>query len=143
MRGGSVNTMKSIRNSILVIVILPSLSAGAVKLMKMPQEVKFFHDAGLGVTLLVILGTVIAAGSFLASTVVIFMTGQVGFGFFSLLPVVLAGLIVTWSNQQRPIEHVTENNGQSNSNHFGEANENEISISISQRNCLHAGRVDP
>ena len=125
-----MNTMKSIRNSILVIVILLSLSAGAVKLMKMPHEVKFFHDAGLGVTLLVILGAVqllggillvfaksriygavIAAGSFLASTVVIFMTGQVGFGFFSLLPIVLAGLIVTWSNQQRPIEHVTENNG--------------------------------
>ena len=64
MRGGSVNTMKSIRNSILVIVILLSLSAGAVKLMKMPQEVKIFHDAGLGVTLLVILGAVQLFGVF-------------------------------------------------------------------------------
>lgn len=33
-----------------------------------------------------IYGAVIAAGSFLASTVVIFMTGQVGFGLFRYYP---------------------------------------------------------
>ncbi len=111
--------MKIFQTVILVILVLMSLSAGAVKLLQMPQEVKFFEDAGLGVSLLMALGAVqilggilaavpkfklpgasIIAAGFLASTIVIFMTGQIAFGAFSLLPVIFAGLLIADARKQ-------------------------------------------
>ncbi len=89
-----------------------SLSAGLVKVLQMPQEVQFFERAGLGITMLILLGagqivgsvltvlpkfrkpgaTIIATG-FLASSIVIFMTGDLAFAAISLLPVVLTGVL--------------------------------------------------
>jgi hypothetical protein len=111
--------MKIFQTVILVILVLMSLSAGAVKLLQMPQEVKFFEDAGLGVALLMALGAVqilggvlaavpkfklpgasIIAAGFFTSTIVIFMTGQIAFGAFSLLPVIFAGLLIAGARKQ-------------------------------------------
>ena len=105
--------MKIVQTVILVILILMSLSAGAVKVLQMPQEVQFFEEAGLSVVLLMLLGAAqiaggvlsvfqkfrlpgaaLMAGCFFASTIVIFMVGKVAFGIFSLLPVLLAGFII-------------------------------------------------
>ncbi len=105
--------MKLFQTIVLIVLILLSLSAGAVKIMEMPQEVAFFAQAGLSATSLMILGVVqIAGGSlaifqktrrpgvtlvgagFLVSSIVIFMTGNIGFGVFSLLPVILAAYLV-------------------------------------------------
>ncbi len=111
--------MKIFQTVILVILVLMSLSAGAVKLLQMPQEVNFFASAGLGVALLMALGAIqilggvlaavpkfklpgvsIIAAGFFASTIVIFMTGQIAFGAFSLLPVVFAGLLIVDARHQ-------------------------------------------
>lgn len=106
--------MQLLKKVCLVVIILLSLSAGSVKVVQMPQEVQFFEAAGLGTTLLVVLGVVqvlagllllfyksrklgaaIAAVSFLVSSAVIFMTGNIGFALFSLLPVLIASYFAT------------------------------------------------
>ena len=97
---------------VLGLLVLMSLAAGGAKLAAMPQEVAFFADAGIDAKWLLPLGLVqIVAGllailprtrslgaasmalGFLISSAVIFMTGNIGFGLVSLLPVLLSGLI--------------------------------------------------
>lgn len=106
--------MKIFRIVVLVVLIAMSLSAGAAKVMQMPQEVQFFEAAGLNVHLLMALGAlqiiggvlaafpdfrksgaIIIGVGFLVSSFAIFMTGDIAFGAFSLLPVALAGFLVT------------------------------------------------
>ena len=101
--------MKIVRVIILVIVALLSLAAGVAKIMKTPQETTFFDSLGIDLTFMLILGVlqvaggififvpkvrkvgaIVAAIAFSISTIMIFMTGQIGFGLFSLLPIVLA-----------------------------------------------------
>jgi len=98
---------------VLLILILMSFAAGAAKVMQMPQEVAFFAKAGLGVGTMVALGVmqilgaalsippglrvagaVIMGAGFLASAVIIFMTGNLVFASVSLLPVLLTGVII-------------------------------------------------
>ena len=101
--------MKYVALIVLALLILMSVAAGGAKVAHMPQEIQFFADAGLSKTWLVPVGilqiiggllaifprsrsagaAVIAAG-FLITTIVIFITGNIGFGLFSLLPVLIA-----------------------------------------------------
>lgn len=97
------------RRIISVIVAFLSIAAGVAKLMKVPQETTFFDSLGIDLRFMLILGIFqVAAGIFIFmprarrmaailtaiafsfSTIMIFMTGQIGFGLFSILPVVLA-----------------------------------------------------
>lgn len=101
--------MKILKLILLVIVILVCISAGIAKVMRMPQEVQFFEALGVNLILLTLLGllqvmagllliakktrrsgAILAALAFLASTVMIFANGQIGFGLFSLIPVALS-----------------------------------------------------
>lgn len=101
--------MKFLKIMIIVIVALLSLAAGLAKLFQAPQEVAFFELLGLNTTVLVVAGLLqvlsavllippksrnwgaaLAAISFLVSTFMIFLNGQLGFGIFSLVPVLLA-----------------------------------------------------
>ncbi|OAO02069.1 hypothetical protein A8B75_13025 [Sphingomonadales bacterium EhC05] len=106
--------MKYLYYAILVIMVILSLAAGAAKVSNMPQEIRFFEEAGIGSTWMLPLGclqiiggllaiyrrtrqagsAVIAIG-FLLSTFVIFATGNSVFGVFSLLPVLLC-IFIFW-----------------------------------------------
>ena len=104
--------MKYVYWLLLGLLVLMSLAAGGAKLAAMPQEVAFFSAAGLDANLLSPLGLVQIVGAllavlprtrvagastmalgFLASSVVIFMIGNSGFGLISLIPVVLSALV--------------------------------------------------
>ena len=104
------------RAIILIVLVVMSLGAGLAKVLQMQQEVQFFDEAGLGLGPLMFLGLIqivggglaivtkthtfgllfIALGFFL-STIVIFLTGNIGFAFGSLVPVVL----IIWLSMSR------------------------------------------
>lgn len=104
--------MKYLFYAVLIILVILSMAAGGAKVAGMPQEIQFFQDAGIHSVWLMPLGglqliggllaiyhrtrrtgiALIAIG-FLVSTVVIFMTGNSGFGVFSLIPILLCVLI--------------------------------------------------
>ncbi|MBL4619215.1 MAG: DoxX family protein [Marinicaulis sp.] len=105
--------MKKLLLANLVVLILLGLSAGAAKIMQAPQELKFFQDAGLSANLLIIFGVLQVAGGILlvfartrkpgavllaatlgASAIMIFMNGMIAFGLFSLLPILMAGIVI-------------------------------------------------
>ena len=95
-----------------VLVTLLGITAGIPKIMRMENEVTFFDNAGLGGPTIVVFGILQMIGGillllpkartaaaaftaiiFLASSVMIFMNGQVGFALVSLLPVLMAGFV--------------------------------------------------
>ena len=101
--------MKYFYYIILIALILMSLAAGAAKVTSADQEVQFFASAGLDQTWVLPLGILqvigglaaayhktrsaglaIVAIGFLASSIVIFITGNTAFGLVSLLPVALS-----------------------------------------------------
>ena len=106
--------MKYARIAVLVLLIALAFAAGAAKIMKMPQEVEFFHATigmntvavvGLGVLqalsgLLLIFTRTRLAGALLLditllfSAVVVFLSGNIPFGLISLVPVVLTSLLI-------------------------------------------------
>lgn len=108
--------MKYLFLVILIILVVMSIAAGGAKVFGMPQEVQFFTEAGLNQSWLLLLGSAqivggllaiyyrtrragsaIMALGFLASTIVILMTGNANFALISLLPVLLATLLF-WRN---------------------------------------------
>ena len=109
--------MKIANSIILVLLTLLSISAGVTKLMQVPQEVEFLNNAGLnniaiilfgvlqviGGILLIFkktrkIGALVTAIAFAISTILIFMTGKLAFGFVSILPILLAAFIFHKSN---------------------------------------------
>lgn len=105
--------MKNARLAVLILLILLGLAAGAAKVMKMPQELEFFGAVGLnsmGVTilgaaqmlggLLMLFGKTRLPGALLLdvtlllSAAVVFISGDIGFGILSLVPVVLNSLLI-------------------------------------------------
>ena len=112
--------MRYLFYSILIVVVIMSLAAGGAKVAAMPQEVQFFEDAGIVSAWLLPFGAmqiiggllaiyhrsrraglaVIALG-FLLSSILIFATGNVAFGFVSLLPVLLCIFVLRQSGAQR------------------------------------------
>ena len=105
--------MKIVKLVILWLLILMSLAAGAAKVMQMPQEVKFFQNVGLSLGFLIPLGAFQMAGgllgaipktrkygavmmtlAFVASAIMVFMSGNISFGLISLIPAALAGALL-------------------------------------------------
>jgi len=101
-------SMKMLKIVILVLLIIVSLAAGGAKLLQMPQEVRFFRDAGLDIDLLIPLGAmqiigallaipkktrlyglILVSAGFLISAVAIYLTGNVLFAMVSLIPFAL------------------------------------------------------
>jgi len=105
--------MKIVKFLIIVVVALLSIAAGAAKVMQTPQEMEFLQGVGLSETLIMVFGlvqiaggvllvpqktrlsgAVLAAMAFVVSTVLIFIGGNLAFGLFSILPIVLAGVLI-------------------------------------------------
>ena len=105
--------MNILRNINLILVTLLSMAAGIPKIMRIPQEVSFFGDVGLGEISVVAFGLVQFAGGvlllfpktriwgatlvaamFFLSTVMLFLNGKLTFGFISVLPIVMAGFVI-------------------------------------------------
>ncbi|QLC23492.1 hypothetical protein HFP51_09610 [Parasphingopyxis sp. CP4] len=110
--------MKYVYWVILALLALMSLAAGGAKLAMMQQEVTFFAEAGLDAKWLYPLGTVQVIGALLAiyprsralgavvmalgffvSSVVILMTGNIGFALISLIPVILSGFVARYASR--------------------------------------------
>ena len=105
--------MKKLQLTILAVVVVLSTGAGIAKVLKAPGEVAFLAGIGLGEPAIVAFGVLQIAGAvllvfpktraigailtglgFALSTVAIFLAGSMGFGFFSILPVLLSGWIL-------------------------------------------------
>lgn len=99
--------------------MLLSVGAGAAKVMRVPNEVKFFQDVGFGTDILMVfgvaqvlagillliprtrlMGAVVAGGLMLLSSAMILVSGQLLFAIVSLLPVALAAVVVAAQNQK-------------------------------------------
>lgn len=117
------NLAKVFKYVLLGLLVLMSLAAGIAKVMQMPQEVAFFESAGLSLGPLIPFGILQLIGgglslipktrklglasmavSFLASALMIFVSGNIVFGIVSLIPVALAGFLAfnKWGAEIRP-----------------------------------------
>ena len=100
--------MRHVLYTTLIILILMSFTAGVAKVAATDQEVQFFANAGIAKFWLLPLGIMQIAGAlaaayhksrrrglaivglgFLASSIIIFMTGNTAFGLISLFPIAL------------------------------------------------------
>lgn len=105
--------MKNLFTVNLVLVTLLGIAAAIPKLLRLPQEVTFFGNVGLpegavllfglvqlaGGMLLVVRrtrpwGAAVTAATFLASAVMVFLSGNTVFGLVSILPVLMASLVL-------------------------------------------------
>ena len=104
--------MKIVMTMILLLLVLLSISSGINKIMLMPQEVEFFGGAGMSNMVIIAFGAVQVMGgslliapksrlwgvfvmvvTFTISTVLILIGGSIGFVLYSILPIILLGLI--------------------------------------------------
>ena len=105
--------MKIVNILIIAIIALLSIAAGLAKVMQTQQELEFLQGVGLSSALIVafglvqisggillvprktrMLGAVLATSALIASTVLIFIAGNLAFGFVSILPIALACVII-------------------------------------------------
>ena len=105
--------MKIVNIIIVAIIALLSIAAGLAKVMQAPQEMEFLQGLGLssglimafglvqivgGVLLAIkktrMSGAILVTSAFAVSTALLFMGGNVAFGWFSVIPIALGGLIV-------------------------------------------------
>ena len=104
--------MKYINIIVVVLIGLLSIAAGAAKVMQAPQEMEFLQGVGLSLNIILIFGVIqiggglllahhktrmygaILAGlTFLASTILIFVSGNVIFALISAIPAFLSFFI--------------------------------------------------
>lgn len=105
----------------LVLLIILGISSGIAKIMRIPQEMEFFHEEmGFSVTIIVALGiaqvaaailmlvprsrtagAVVLVATLIFSTVVIFMSGNNNFGLFSMIPILMCGVVIAEGNLLR------------------------------------------
>ena len=97
----------------LVAVLLLALASGIAKIMLIPEELVFFQKVGLTETAIILvgilqvisavlilitrfrkIGATLLGTTFIVSTILIFLSGDVTFGLFSILPIVLILFIV-------------------------------------------------
>lgn len=109
--------MRIVKIIFLVIVVLLGLGSGTSKVMLLPDEVAFFGKTGLTDVGIQIFGAIQIIGSlmlpfqkgrflgslilivtFLFSTVLILMSGNISFGIFSILPIALIILLLKLKN---------------------------------------------
>ncbi len=112
--------MKLLLKINLIVVTLLSLAASIPKLLRIPEEVGFFADAGLGELSVVafgllqligggllifrktrLFGASIATVTFLLSAVMLFLTGNTIFGLVSIIPVLMADIVIFNSVRKR------------------------------------------
>ncbi len=105
--------MTSLRKINFVLVTALSITAGIPKLMRLPQEIGFFERAGLTDNSVVVFGLLqvaggvflvfrktrrwgaaVAATTFSASAVMLFLTGQNTFALVSVVPVLMAAVVL-------------------------------------------------
>ena len=105
--------MQKLKLTNLVLLVVLSIASGVAKVMKLPDELEFFQQAGFSELGLVLFGVVqLLAGllisftksrkiaaitlatTYIVSTLLIFMSGNLPFGVFSLLPVVMCGFVI-------------------------------------------------
>jgi len=108
--------VKNLFTVVLVLAFLLSIGASAPKLLQASQEVAFFVSVGLPVKAVLLFGVVQLAGGillvfkptrvwgaaatgimFLASAIMVFLSGKTVFGLVSLLPVLLASFVLKGS----------------------------------------------
>ena len=109
--------MRIFKIIVLILLIGLGISSGVAKIMLIPGEMVFFKGVGFSETLLVIfgsiqlivssllifkklrnIGAIILAITFCISTVFIFLSGSISFGFFSILPILMIGFIMYEKN---------------------------------------------
>ena len=105
--------MKIFRIALISVITLMGLGAGTAKVLLMHDEIEFFSLAGLGETTLILLGILQLLGAilfiflktrkaggyvlgltFLLSSLVIFLVGDIVFGLASLLPIALIIIVL-------------------------------------------------
>jgi hypothetical protein len=118
--------MKIVTILLVALIALLSIAAGAAKVMQTPQEMEFLRGLGLSSPLIVVFGLIQIAGGILlvppktrmsgavlataalvVSTILIFVSGNIAFGLFSLLPIAMAGGIIY---QFAGIKHIKSSN---------------------------------
>lgn len=114
--------MKILKKVNLVLLTLLSVTSGIAKIMQLPQEIQFFGDAGFGETPVILfgvaqlaggvllvfqkvreLGAIIVAVTFCISTVLIFKDGKIAFGFISILPILMLGIVIKGSAEGKSL----------------------------------------
>ena len=97
----------------LFLLVLLGAAAGFAKITQAPPEVAFFQGLGLGTIVVIALGVlqlvsavllifesrrhigaILLGVTFSLSVIMILMTGQVGFALVSIIPVLMAGLVI-------------------------------------------------
>lgn len=104
--------MNRLKTGVLIVLVLLGTSAGVAKILKVPEELAFFQAVGLGELIVLLFGTVqlvgaillifrrtrlagalVSAVTYLGSAIMIFVSGAIGFGTISLLPILMSGWI--------------------------------------------------
>lgn len=105
--------MKIVNRLIVAVLALLSIAAGLAKVMQTQQEMEFLQGLGLSSFLIVVFGLVQIVGGILmapkkiripgailvtlalvVSTILVFMGGNLALGFFSVIPIALACVII-------------------------------------------------
>jgi len=110
--------MNKLKAAVLIVLILLGISAGVAKILKMPEELAFFQAVGLGESIVLLFGIVqlvggillifrrtrfagalVSTSTYLASAIMIFVSGAISFGAISMLPVFMSGWIA-WDSSK-------------------------------------------
>lgn len=106
--------MKILKTINLVLLILLGFLSGIAKVVKLPQEMEFFHgEMGFAENTIVIFGlvqlaagillitsksrlpgAVLLASTLIISSIVLFVAGKVPLGLFSILPILMTGFVI-------------------------------------------------
>ena len=111
--------MRILKIIILSVLVVLSVASGVAKIMLQPQELAFFGGAGFSEAMIIAFGlaqlvgglllalkkyrktgAIIMALTFGVSTILIFMSGGLAFALFSILPILMAGLVYYNEKQQ-------------------------------------------
>ena len=110
--------MKFLSKFNLFILTLLGIASGTAKIMQLPEEMEFFQAAGFSSPMILLFGAtqlissvlmifqktrrpgaVILAVTFIISTVLIFMGGKIGFGLFSVVPILLLTFVIVGKSE--------------------------------------------
>lgn len=105
--------MKTLGMINLVLLTLLSIYSGIAKISLLPNEMEFFQGAGFTENILILYGAaqllgglllifrktrlegaIVMIATFAISTVIIFKAGNIGFGFISILPILMASAVI-------------------------------------------------
>ena len=114
--------MQILKQINLWLLVVLGIVAGAAKVLQLPKEMEFLHEAGLNTTLILVFGllqglggillvftqlrvwgAVITLAALVLSTFLLFRVGKTGFAMFSLIPVLMTVFVIAdrLSNRRR------------------------------------------